>query len=157
MNYIRNHYVITGSLFWWFIAFLTASASIFWGIALLPYAIPLLIVGVVIITAQTLGAKNRSKLRNLVLHELPTNPNASIEHIKSSTGITKGDIRAIIIDLKGSGLFKDTFSKKAGQMEHESIPEEPVGSKEIILYCPNCGSPVSNESDQNCSYCGAEL
>jgi len=123
----------------------------------LPYGLPLLFVGAVILTAQTLGATNRSKLRSLVLNELQTCPNCSVKDIRQSTGITKGDVRAIIIDLKAEGLFSDAFSKKTGQVEHGSVQEEPIDSKEIIQYCHNCGSPVSKDSDQYCSYCGATL
>lgn len=93
----------------------------------------------------------------MVLHELQTSPNASIKEVSTGTGITKGDVRAIILDLKAEGLFNDTFSTKTGQVEHVSIQEEPIGSEEIIQYCPNCGSPVGNESDEYCSYCGAKI
>jgi rubrerythrin len=93
----------------------------------------------------------------LVLHELQTSPNASIKEISTGTRITKGDVRAIILDLKAEKLFNDTFSTKTGQLEHESIQEEPIGSEEIVQFCPNCGSPVAKESDKYCSYCGAEI
>jgi len=123
----------------------------------LPYSIALLFIGFVILIVQTLGATNRSKLRRIVLHELQTSPNASINEIRTRTGITKGDIQAIIIDLKAERLFNETFSTKTEQIEHLSIQEEPIGSEDIIQYCPNCGSPVAKESDKYCSYCGAEI
>jgi hypothetical protein len=157
MNYIKNHYVITGSYFWWFMAFLTGGSSIIWGFILWPYAIALIFVGGVILTVQTLGALDRSKLRRIVLQELQTSPKASINELRTSTGITKGDLRAIILDLKADRLFNDTTSTNAVQVEREPIQVQPVMTQEISTYCPNCGSPLSGESDQYCSYCGTKI
>jgi hypothetical protein len=138
-------------------AFLFGGASVIWGIILFPYGIALIFVGTIILIAQTLGANNRSKLRRIVLHELQTNPDASLKEIQKSTGITKGDVRAIILDLKAEGSFNDTFPTKTGQLLHETIQEQPVMTQEISKYCPNCGSPLSGESDQYCFYCGTKV
>ncbi|MFX0077541.1 MAG: hypothetical protein ACFE96_19015 [Candidatus Hermodarchaeota archaeon] len=138
-------------------AFITASASIIWGIILFPYGIPLIFVGAVILTAQTLGANNRSKLRRIVLHELQMNPDASLKEIQKSTGITKGDVKAIMIDLKAEELFTDTFSKETGRVKHGSVQKEAIGHREINKYCHNCGTAISSELDQYCAYCGSKI
>ena len=159
MKYIRNQFIIAGSFLWWGITFIVAGALMWWGITVLQWSwsgILVIAIGVLILSSQIVAIANRSKLRRVVLQEFQTTPDASIEDVSMRTGISRNDVRAIILDLKASGQLIGKFSTKTGQIKHVSIQKEPVSSEERSKYCHNCGTPISKESTQYCAYCGAK-
>ena len=91
------------------------------------------------------------------MHEFEVNPESSIKDVKIATGISRRDVRAIILDLKSSGQFIGQFSTETGQIKYMASQEVQNSLEEKIKYCESCGTPVSEESDQYCSYCGAKL
>ncbi len=90
------------------------------------------------------------------MQEFHTSPDVSIEDVSMSTGISRKDVQAIILDLKSSGQFIGKFSTKTGQIKHVSVQTEPGSSEEKSKFCHNCGTPIGKESDQYCAYCGAK-
>ena len=159
MKYIRNQFIIAGSFLWWGITFIVAGALLWWGVTVLQWSwsgFLVIGIGVAILSSQIVAVANRSKLRRVVLQEFQTIPDASTEDVSMRTGISRKDVRAIILDLKASGQFIGKFSTKTGQIKHVSIQKEPVSSEERGKYCYNCGTPISKESAQYCAYCGAK-
>ena len=98
-----------------------------------------------------------------------------MEEIEIETGISRKDIKAIIMDLKGSGKLRGTFSSQTGEMQlaampdvkpfqpseqisHERpipAPQEEIGSKK---FCNQCGTQIpENEVAKFCPYCGSSL
>ena len=112
-----------------------------------------------IIIGQIAALANKSKLRNTVLYEYEEHPEATIEQISQSTGITIRDVQAIVLDLKSDGLLRGKFSSTTGQMTHADIIKKPQGevSEGKVVYCPNCGTAKVKESAIFCSYCGTKL
>ena len=158
MKYEKNQYndsvsictfIIAGAFFWWGISSLIEKVW-WWGFIAIG-------IGAAILSSQIVAINNRSKLRRVVLQEFQTNPDASIEDVSMRTGISRKDVRAIILDLKASGQFIGKFSTKTGQIKHVSIQKEPVSSGEKNEYCHNCGTPIGKELDQYCAYCGAKI
>ena len=92
----------------------------------------------------------------VILQEFQTSPDVSIGDVSMSTGISRKDVQAIILDLKASGKFVGKFSTKTGQIKHVSVQTEPASSEEKSGYCHNCGTSIGKESDQYCAYCGAK-
>ena len=159
MNYKRNQFIIAGSFLWWGFTFIIAGALLWWGITVLQWSwsgFLVIAIGVVILSSQIVAIANRSKLRRVVLQEFQTSPDASIEDVSMRTGISRKDVRAIILDLKASGQFIGKFSTKTGQIKHVSIQKEAVSSEGGDKYCHNCGTPIGKESAQFCAYCGAK-
>ncbi len=160
MKYMRNQFIIAGSFLWWGITVLIAGVLFWWGITLLQWSWSGFLVigfGVIILSSQIVAITNRSKLRRVVLQEFQTTPEASIEDVNMRTGISRMDVRAIILDLKASGQLIGKFSAKTGQIKNVSIQKEPVNSEERSTYCLNCGTPIGKESAQYCVYCGAKI
>ena len=85
------------------------------------------------------------------------NPQATVDDASKSTGITRKDINAIILDLKASGQLRAKFNSTTGQMKHMSTPEKEAVSEERAKYCSNCGTPITKDSAQFCAYCGAQI
>ncbi len=160
MKYNKNQYsdsfsictfIIAGAFFWWGItSFIPWDRWSWWGFIAIG-------IGAAILSSQIVAIANRSKLRNVVLQEFQTNPEASIEDVSMSTGITEKDVQAVVLDLKASGQLVGKFSTKTGQIKHVTIPEEPLSTEERGKYCYNCGTPISKESAQYCAYCGAKI
>ena len=169
MKYKRNQYseglsicsfIIAGVLIYWglndlFIRFIWYSGDINW------FGIVWLVIGVAIIGGQVAAFANRSKLRNAVLYEYEEHPEGTIEEISKGTGISIRDIRAIVLDLKASGLLRGKFSSTTGQMTHAEVitktqTEVPLPEGKVT-YCPNCGTAKSKDSAVYCSYCGSKL
>jgi hypothetical protein len=78
------------------------------------------------------------------------------------TGISRRDIRSIILDLKGQGWLRGSFNSTTGKADFvtpspESAQEpQEIKSGEIPTFCPHCGT--STESGASfCSYCGMKL
>jgi hypothetical protein len=137
--------IIAGAFFWWGIsAFISYSPGSWWG--LIPIGI-----GIAILLGQIRALVNRKKLRNTVKNEFEANPNASIEDISKSTGISKKDVQAIILDMKMSGELRGVFSTETGQLK-------PISQQATeVKYCQACGTQIKNLNAQFCEYCGANL
>ena len=109
--------------------------------------------------------QNKPKLRNVVLSEFTQNPNISIDEISRNTGISFKDIKAIIMDLKGSGQLRGTFSSTTGKMQLAEIKKQPEKPSTVIettsedrRFCMECGTEVDKNNDaQFCPYCGSKI
>jgi hypothetical protein len=157
MKYIRNQFVRTGSIMWWVFMLIIGSAALWGGITVLQWSwagIFTIIIGVAILYRLIIATANRDKLRRIVMHEFETSSESTINR---STGISRRDVRAIILDLKSSGRFIGQFSTKTGQIQYVSSHNGLKSLEEEINYCQNCGNPISDESDQFCAYCGAKI
>jgi len=155
MKYKRNQYtegisvcsfIIAGILIYWgtndiFVRLLTVASINWWG--LVWYAI-----AAAIIIGQIAAWANRSKLKNAVLYEYEEHPEATIEEISQSIGITIKDVQAIVLDLKADGLLRGKFSSTTGQMTHAEVIKKPEGQvlEGKVAYCPNCGTAKVKES-----------
>jgi hypothetical protein len=112
-----------------------------------------------ILIGQIAAFTNRNKLRNAVLFEYEESPNATIEQISASTGISFRDVQAIVLDLKARGLLRGKFSSETGQMTNVEVATgtsqetAPTGVK----YCPNCGTAKAKDTAVYCSYCGTKF
>jgi len=160
MKYKRNQYsegisicslIIAGILIYWgindiFVPLWVGAGINWWG--LVWFAL-----GAAIIVGQLAAFANKSKLKNAVLYEYEANPEATIEKISQSTGITIKDVQAIVLDLKADGLFRGKFSSTTGQLTHA----ETTSSEGKVVYCPNCGTAKVKASAVYCSYCGTKL
>jgi hypothetical protein len=158
MRYIRNQFVRSGSFMWWIFIFLIAGTFLWWGIFVLQWSwtgIFPIFIGISILFRLIIATSNRSKIRNIVLDEFGTRPEASIKDISMRTGISRRDVRAIILDLKASGHFIGKFSTKTGQ-NHLLIQSSDNSIEEFSKYCHNCGAQ-NKESAQYCSYCGTRI
>jgi hypothetical protein len=118
-------------------------------------------IGAAILSSQIAVVANRSKLKNIVLHEFQSHPNISVEEISGNTGISVRDVRAIILDLKAAGRLRGSFSSSTGGAESmQVIKPQPVNQQPVNekgAYCPNCGTVINRENVVYCSYCGAKL
>ena len=129
--------------------------EIYWGITGLHIwfvRLFLIVIGISIIVSQIRAITNRGQLRKAVKYEYEYNPDASVELISRNLNITKKDVQAITLDLKGRGELRGTFSTTTGKIEvvQENAPEE-----EKAQYCPNCGTPIREGSAMFCAYCGS--
>ncbi|MFX0036699.1 MAG: zinc ribbon domain-containing protein [Candidatus Hermodarchaeota archaeon] len=160
MKYEKNQYsegfsicalIIAGAfLYWGITSFIPWDEWSWWGFISTG-------IGLAILISQIFAITNRSKLRNVVLGEMQANPEATIEDIVRSTGITGKDVNAIILDLKASGQLRAKFNSATGQIKHLSIPEKEVVVGNVAKFCANCGTPISKEAAQFCAYCGAKI
>ncbi len=163
MHYKKNQYsegfnicglIIAGGFIFWGINTLLGGFRPFrdfWWIGFI-----FLLIGISILIGQIRAVTNRDKLRNVVKYEFEQNPNASIEEIVGKTKISRKDVQAIILDLKARGALRGQFSGETGQMK--PIPtQDQVPAQEKSTFCPNCGTPVSKDGAQYCSYCGATI
>lgn len=164
MHYERNQYsegfsicglIIAGIfLYWGFQTFWNPWIVGFWNLWWLGFI--WIAIGLAIISGQIYALTNRGRLRSIVKNEILQNPNASIEELAGTTGISVKDVRAIVLDLKGRGELRGKFSSKTGQMKHvevtENIPETPKGK-----FCSNCGTPIKKEDALYCEFCGAKI
>ena len=160
MKYKKNQYSEGFSI----CALIIAGAFLYWGITtLIPWnnwswgGFILIGIGIAILVSQIFAITNRSKLRNVVLSEFQVNPEATVDDISTSTGISRKDIHAIILDLKASGQLVGKFNTTTGQIKHLSLPKTEETVEERAKYCPNCGTPITKETAQFCSYCGAKM
>ena len=158
MKYEKNQYssgfsicglIIAGAFLYWGISDLIAWR---WGFPWWGFIATA--IGVAISVSQVRALFNRDKLRNLVLYEYQDNPNASIEEISNKTGITQKDVRAITLDLKGTGRLRGSFSTSTGTFKAIK-PEHKEEAK--AAYCPGCGTPLKNEGAQFCGFCGYKI
>lgn len=160
MKYEKNQYsesfsvctlIIAGAFLYWGISsFIPWDEWSWWGFISTG-------IGVAILVGQILAIANRSKLRNVVLAEFQGNPEASVEHVSRSTGISRKDIQAIVLDLKASGELRAKFSSETGQVKHLVPKETEPTPGEPPRFCSNCGTPITKESAQYCAYCGGKI
>ncbi|MFX1569765.1 MAG: zinc ribbon domain-containing protein [Promethearchaeota archaeon] len=160
MKYEKNQYsegfsicalIIAGAFFYWGISsFIPWNKWSFWGFISIG-------IGIAILLSQIFAITNRSKLRNVVLSEFQVNPEATVDDISTSTRISRKDVYAIILDLKASGQLQGKFNTTTGQIKHLSIPKTQEVVEERAKYCPNCGTPITKDAAQFCSYCGANI
>ena len=160
MKYERNQYSEGFSI----CALIIAGAFLYWGItSFIPWDIwswwgfISTGIGLAILIGQIFALTNRSKLRNVVLAEFQENPEATVDDVSKSTGISRKDIHAIILDLKASGQLRGKFNTSTGQIKHLSIPKTEEITEERAKYCSNCGTPITKDAAQFCSYCGANI
>ncbi|MHA1511387.1 MAG: zinc-ribbon domain-containing protein, partial [Promethearchaeota archaeon] len=74
-------------------------------------------------------------------------------------------IKAIIMDLKGSGRLRGTFSSTTGKMQLAEIKKQPEKASKVIVttsednrFCKECGTEVDkNDNAQFCPYCGSKI
>lgn len=160
MKYIRNQFVRTGSFMWWIFIFLIAGALLYWGITIMQWSwtgIFIIFIGVAILFRVVITISNRSKIRNIVLHEFEKRPEASIEEISLRTGISKRDVRAIILDMKMSMHSEDKISTILGKNNYILSQKEQFSLQQKNKYCQSCGTPISDNTAQYCTYCGATI
>jgi len=160
MKYEKNQYsegfsvcslIIAGAFLYWGISsFIPWTNWSWWGFISTG-------IGIAILTGQIFAIANRSKLRRVVLAEFNANPQATVDEVSQSTGITRKDINAIILDLKASGQLRAKFNSKTGQMKNMSTPEQEAVSEEKSKFCSNCGTPITKDTAQFCAYCGAQI
>ena len=166
MKYEKNSYVEGIS----FCSLIIAGAFLYWGISGVwvevgVWNIIQILIGLSILVGQFRAFTNKPKLRNVVLSEFTQNPNISIDEISRNTGISFKDIKAIIMDLKGSGQLRGTFSSTTGKMQLAEIQKKPEKeAKEIettsggYRFCKECGTEVDKNDDaQFCPYCGSKI
>ncbi|MFW9998523.1 MAG: zinc ribbon domain-containing protein [Candidatus Hodarchaeota archaeon] len=161
MKYKRNQYsegfsicalIIAGAFLYWGI-----NEFINWGDGFEWWGFISTGIGISILVSQIYAITNRSKLRNVVLAEFQVNPEATVDDISISTGISRKDINAIVLDLKASGQLRGKFNTTTGQIKHLSIPKTEEVVEERAKYCPNCGTPITKDTAQFCSYCGTQI
>jgi hypothetical protein len=160
MRYIRNQFVRAGSFMWWIFIFMISGALLWGGITILQWSwagIFNILIGVAILFRLIIATSNRSKIRRIVLDEFEKNPEASIKDVTGITGISRRDVRAIILDWKSSGHLIGNFSTKAGTISYISNHKEQNTLGEKSKYCQSCGTPIRDESVQYCTYCGAKI
>lgn len=172
MKYEKNQYTEGFS----YCSLVIAGAFLYWGITSLVaqswIGLLWLGIGLSILSGQYYALTNRKKLRNIILAEFAKKPNITIEEIQKNTGISFKDIKAIILDLKGSGELQGTFSSATGEMQLAAMPPtkstmqpsmeqaEAVPAPEVATkkFCKQCGTQIhENEVAKYCPYCGSLL
>jgi hypothetical protein len=160
MKYEKNQYsesfsvctlIIAGAFLYWGISsFIPWDKWSWWGFISTG-------IGIAILLSQIFAIANRSKLRNVVLAEFQENPESSVEHVSKSTGISRKDIQAIVLDLKASGQLRAKFNSETGEVKHLVKKETETAPGERPKFCSNCGTPITKESAQYCAYCGGQI
>ncbi|MFX0028876.1 MAG: hypothetical protein ACFE8B_06685 [Candidatus Hermodarchaeota archaeon] len=160
MKYEKNQYsesfsictliIAGGFLYWGISSFIPWDEWSWWGFISIG-------IGLAILLSQIFAITNRSKLKNVVLSEFQENPEASVEQVSKSTGISRKDIQAIVLDLKASGQLRAKFNSETGQVKHLVKDEPEVAPGEMPKFCSNCGTPITKESAQYCAYCGGKI
>lgn len=160
MKYIRNQFVRTGSFMWWIFISLVAGGLLYWGITVMQWSwtgIFIIFISVVILFRVAITISNRSKIRNIVLLEFEKRPEVSIEEISLRTGISKRDVRAIILDMKMSMHSEAKISTILGKNNYILSQKEQFSLEQKNKYCQSCGTPISDNTAQYCTYCGATI
>lgn len=166
MKYEKNEYsdlsvcgFIMGGIFLaWGINWMISSSTWFF----IP-GIVFLCIGIAILASQIRALRNRDKLRTIVKQEFEANPDATIEQVSETTGFSKKDVQAIVLDLKARGEFIGKFSSSTGKLKMattQPAPSQPAPaqpSADVPKYCPSCGTPVKNKDAQFCQFCGAKI
>ena len=160
MKYEKNQYsegfqictwIIAAAFIWWGVESLWS--SFFWNW----WGIILVVIGISIVSGQIVALTNRGKLRNIVKSEFVQNPHITVEEINQNTGISFKDIKAIILDLKGSGQLHGKFSSSTGQIELISTPGQEPGIEQKEKFCAHCGTVKEEPGSSFCSHCGSKF
>ena len=159
MKYKKNQYSEEGRI----CGVIIGAGFIWWGISIIYpwywfnwWGLIMLAIGLSIIGGNVAAVANRGRLRRAVKYEMESNPNASVDTVSQSTGITKKDVQAIILDLKMRGELRGNFSSKTGELK--AIPvESPAPEKAAAKFCPHCGTTVKKDEAAYCSVCGAKI
>jgi len=159
MKYKRNQYSEGAS----FCGVIIGAGFIWWGISIIYpwywwnwWGLIMLGIGLSIIGGEIAALANRSRLRRTVKYEFESNPGASVDSISQSTGITRKDVQAIVLDLKMRGELRGNFSSKTGELK--TIPvESPTPQKPAPKFCPSCGTTIKKDEAKFCAICGAGL
>ena len=122
MKYEKNQYTEGVT----FCGAIIIGALIYWGItSFIPYdpvnswwGLFPLVCGIIFLTGGIVALSKRGKLKRMVLYEFASNPDTTIEEVAQKTGITRKDVRAIVLDLKASGELRGKFSSTTGQIKH---------------------------------------
>lgn len=167
MKYKRDQYtngfsicalIIAGMFFYWGVSSFFDNS---WHFTFSLWGLFWIGIGAAILSSQFAIIGNRSKLKNVVLHEFQSNPNISVEEISANTGISVRDARAVILDLKAAGKLRGGFSTTTGEAESMKTmsisPTEQQVVEEKAFYCPSCGTEIKRDHAEYCSYCGAKL
>jgi hypothetical protein len=145
---------------WWVFMLIISGGAIGGGIYLFQLSwtgIFPIIIGIAILYRLFVAAANRSKLQDIVVHEFEKNPDISLRDLKMKTGLSRRDVRAIVLEVKSSRHFIGDFSTHTGRV-HVIAPHNESNRPDVkATYCESCGTPIRNELDQYCSYCGAKL
>ncbi len=158
MKYEKNQYtsgfnvcglIIAGAFFYWGISTLVQNS---WGVGWIGFI--WLGIGVAILSSQLRAIANRKNLRNIVKQEFEANPNVSQDEIHEKTGISRKDIQAIVLDLKGSGELKGSFSTETGKFV---VPQTGQASQEKRKFCPSCGTSLKSADVKFCEFCGSKV
>ncbi|MCF2139307.1 MAG: zinc ribbon domain-containing protein [Candidatus Lokiarchaeota archaeon] len=173
MKYEKNQYSEGFS----YCSLIIGGAFAYWGITTIIEKswIGLIWIGIAlsIFSTQYYAIINRKKLRRIVLSEFIHKPNVTLEEIQDNTGISKKDIKAIILDLRASGDLQGSFSETTGEMQLVAIANQsnsmnlinqnnPVESpnEELIhpVFCKECGTKITeHQNAKYCPYCGSTL
>ncbi|WP_457558403.1 zinc ribbon domain-containing protein [Candidatus Harpocratesius sp.] len=173
MKYEKNQYSEGFS----YCSLIIGGAFAYWGITTLIEMswIGFIWIGIAlsIFSTQYYAITNRKKLRRIVLTEFMHKPNVTLEEIQENTGISKKDIRAIILDLRASGDLQGSFSETTGEMQLIAIPnqsenidlikqkksiESPYKELTHSVFCKECGTKITeNQNAKYCPYCGSTL
>ena len=159
MQYKKNQYSEEGRI----CGIIIGAGFIWWGINVLwPFylvnlwGLILVGIGLAIIGGNIAAVANRGRLRRTVKYEFESNPGASVDSISQSTGITRKDVQAIVLDLKMRGELRGNFSSKTGELK--TIPvESPAPEKAKPAFCPHCGTTIKKGEAKYCAVCGAGL
>ena len=159
MKYKKNQYSEEGRI----CGVIIGAGFIWWGIYIIYpwhwwnwWGFIMLAIGLSIIGGNVAAVANRGRLRRTVKYEFESNPNASVDTISQSTGITKKDVQAIILDLKMRGDLRGNFSSKTGELKVIPV-ESPTPEKAKATFCPHCGTAVKKGEAKYCAVCGAGL
>lgn len=113
----------------------------------------LIVLGLVIIGYELYSLQYRASLMSEVILEFEDNPSASLDDIAQRTGMSRDNLRDIVLDLRGSGKIRGLFSSETGNFETFPVKEsQDIRNK----YCPRCGASRT-QSSVYCVYCGTRL
>lgn len=164
MKYNPNQYssgfsvcalLIAGMFFYWGIDALFIQS--FWHFEINWTGFLWFAIGIAILSSQIATLVNRNKLRNVVIEEYKLNPNISIESISSNTGISVRDVRAILLDLKASGMSIGNSSTSTEEPLQVIQNSEVDNNREKFNFCSTCGAPIELEKAAYCALCGSKL
>lgn len=155
MKYEKNQYtegasicgvVIAGGFLWWGISDLIRHhwLGILWAG-----------IGLAILSSEIAAIVNKSKLRDAVQNVFRDNPNTSVDEICDKTGISRKDVRAIILDLKSEGKLQGSFSPQTGELKPSKKQDIEPEEEAKIRFCAGCGAELEPDATF-CTYCGSK-
>lgn len=155
MKYEKNQYTEGASV----CGFIIAGGFLWWGINdiidLSWIGILWIGIGIAILSGEIAAIANKKKLRAAVRNAFIDNPNTSVEEICNKTGISKKDVRAIILDLKAQGELQGSFSPHTGQLSPSKSARVEQPAPKPVKFCAACGAELEPDASF-CTYCGAK-